>query len=295
MGVSGSKKERTEFKESKKWIGLVECKVVAVNPDEEQYVELTGNTVKEGSKQFDYLGTDDEGNKQLRVDFWMQDVKDEEKIFKTSYFLKNVVRTNKDGSKKEYINQIGNTSWAESVNSLNADFKKTDYRECHEGESDMYGFLRVWISQLDYKDADAVLDVEWNKLMKGNVKELRNLIDCEYSSNILVPVGIKTTEKTMEDGTTKLVTYQSVYKKITYPGMLEKLISRDYDKEHIYKDVITRRINKERLKPHEYFVADIKGEYGWKDLHALKKLKEYNEDDNIVTTEATISEDDNDY
>ena len=53
MAVSGGKRVQPEYKENKKWIGLVECKVVAVNPDEEQYVELTGNTVKEGSKQFD--------------------------------------------------------------------------------------------------------------------------------------------------------------------------------------------------------------------------------------------------
>lgn len=295
MAISGVKRKQVEFKENKKFIGLCEVKVIAVNPDEEQYVEITGNEVREGSKQFDYLSVDEDNNKQLRVDFWLQDVKNEENVFKTSYFLKNVVRLDKNKEKTEYINQFGNTAWSTSKNLLKDEFKKTDYREAHEGESDLYAFLKVWICNLDYRDADTVLDVEWVKLMKGNVKELRGLIDSEYSGNILVLLGIKSTEKEQEDGNVKIVTYQSVFKKAVYPYFLKKLTSKNYDDERIYGNVLTKRINKEKLESHEYFVADVKGEYGFKDVHSLKTYKEFVGEEHIATTNETISEDDTDY
>jgi hypothetical protein len=287
--IKGNKREQTEFKEKKKFIGLVECKVVAINPDEEQYAEITGNKVKEDSKQFNYLGEDEEGNKQLRIDVWFRDVKNEENTFKTSFFLKNVIRKNKDETKTQYINQTGTTSWSESENKLIDWFKKTDYRESHIGEEELYNFLKSWLSGLDYKDVDTVLDMDWSKLMKGNIKEMRQQIDGEYCGNILILVGIKTVEKEGE-----IKTYQSVFNKaFTYPAALKQFRSVNYDDSSI----ITRLKSKlpKELKAYEKFALAVKGEYGFKDVHILKDLKEFNENDFLVTSDKTISEEDTEY
>lgn len=288
--VQGKKREQVEFKERKKFIGLVECKVVAINPDEEQYSELTGNEVKEDSKQFDYLSTDEDNNKQLRVDVWFQDVKNEENLFKGTFFLKNVIRINKDGNKTQYINQTGSTTWAETVNTLPDWFKKTDYREAHQGEEELYNFLKSWLSGLDYRDADTVLDMDWSKLMKGNVKELRSQIDGEYCGNIVINLGIKSVEKEGE-----IKTYQSVFNKaFTYPGALKQFRMVDYDDPTIISK-LKSKLPKD-LKSYERFVLSVKGEYGFKDIHCLKDIKEYDDTMNIASTEKTIiSEEEADY
>ena len=289
MAVGGKKREITEGKEWKKFVGLVETKVVAINPDEEQYAELTGNEVKEDSKQFNYLSVDEDGVKQLRVDVWFQDVKKEENLFKSTFFLKNSVRENKEGTKKQYINQTGSTTWAASVNDFPDWFKKTDYREAHQGEDDLYNFLKSWLSGLDYKDADTVLDMDWAKLMKGNVKEMRGQIDGEYCGNTVILAGIKSVEKEGE-----IKTYQSVFNKaFTYPAALKQFRMVDYDDVAIISK-LKGKASKE-LKSYERFVLTVKGEYGFKDVHCLKDLKEFNENESLVTSSETISEDDTDY
>ena len=42
----------------------------------------------------------------LRVDFWLEEVKNKDK-FKVTFFLRTKKRENKDGTKKQYINNIG--------------------------------------------------------------------------------------------------------------------------------------------------------------------------------------------
>jgi len=49
------------------------------------------------------------------------------------------------------------------------------------------------------------------------------------------------------------------------------------------------------LKAHEKFVVNVIGEYGCKDYYILKDLQDYNADDNLVASDAFISEDGDDY
>jgi hypothetical protein len=49
------------------------------------------------------------------------------------------------------------------------------------------------------------------------------------------------------------------------------------------------------LKPHERFVLNVTGEYGCRDFYILRDLKEYNADDNLVASDAVLSDDGDDY
>ena len=119
-GIQGKKRET---KELEKKVGIGEVKVIAINPSIEEYKNVIGIELKEDSKATEYLGESSDGNTTLRIDVWIQDVKSEEKN-KISFFLEDKERENKDGNKKQYINNIGSCSWAEDEKGLPEWFTK---------------------------------------------------------------------------------------------------------------------------------------------------------------------------
>ena len=44
--------------------------------------------------------------------------------------------------------------------------------------------MRTWLSKLDYRDADTVLQLEWKKLMRGNLKDLKDQVDGEWCDTV---------------------------------------------------------------------------------------------------------------
>ena len=152
--IGGTRRANQDF--SKK-VGLVECKVVAINPSVEEYKEHFNIELKEDSKATEYLG-EREGNDTLRIDVWLEAIKNQER-FKATFFLENRERENKDFTKKQYINAVGNCSWADDPNNLPAWFTARDYRVAYVGEEDLYNFLRTWLGQLDYRSAETTLQL----------------------------------------------------------------------------------------------------------------------------------------
>ena len=106
--------ENTNFP---KKVGLFESDVVAINPTIEEYSTVLGMDLKPDSKATDYLGTTKDGNSYLRVDVWLKQVKTEN-LFKVSFFLEDRERENRDQTKKQYVNSVGMTAWADDENNL---------------------------------------------------------------------------------------------------------------------------------------------------------------------------------
>jgi hypothetical protein len=288
MAIEGSVKKGQEEQVFSKKIGLFEAKVIAVNPTAEEYADVLGIELKEGSKATEYLGTSNDGNTTLRLDFWLKEVKSGEK-FKVNFFLEHKEKTNKDQTKKQYINNIGITSWADDENNLPDWFKGRDYRVAKVGEEEMYGFLRTWLGNLNYRSENVVLDIDWKPLMRGNVREIKSQIDGEYATNIVALATIKTVEK---DGEVK--EYQNVYNKGFLPAYtLKNFRLVDYSKPEVLNGL---RLKKSKeLKPHERFVITVTGEYGCRDFYSLKDLRDYNSDENLVASDSVITNDGSDY
>lgn len=288
MAIEGSVKKGQEEQVFSKKIGLFEAKVIAVNPTAEEYADVLGIELKEGSKATEYLGTSNDGNTTLRLDFWLKEVKSGDK-FKVNFFLEHKEKTNKDQTKKQYINNIGITSWADDENNLPDWFKGRDYRVAKVGEEEMYGFLRTWLGNLNYRSENVVLDIDWKPLMRGNVREIKSQIDGEYATNIVALATIKTVEK---DGEVK--EYQNVYNKGFLPAYtLKNFRLVDYSKPEVLNGL---RLKKSKeLKPHERFVITVTGEYGCRDFYSLKDLRDYNSDENLVASDSVITNDGSDY
>jgi len=289
--IGGVKREQQQFENTEfvKKVGLFEANVIAINPDAEEYKELLGMELKEDSKAVEYLGTSKEGgNKTLRVDFWLEEIKKKDKL-KVTFFLENKEKENKDGTKKQYINNVGQCSWADDPNNLPTWFSNRDYRVAFVGEEELYNFLRTWLGNLDLRNAESTLQLDWSKLMKGNVKDLKSQIDGEWCTSTLALATVKTVEK--EDGVKE---YQGVYNKAFLPAYnLKQFRLVDYGRTDVLK---TLRAKKSKdLKPHERFVINVTGEYGCRDYYTFKDIKDYNTDDNLVASDKVIAEDDADF
>ena len=188
--IGGVKREstNTESKFNKK-VGLFEANVIAINPTNEEYKDVLGIELGEDSKATNYLGETKDGNTYLRVDVWLQEVKNKEN-FKVSFFLEDRERENRDQTKKQYINSVGMTSWADDENNLFDWFKENrEYRVAFIGEEDLYDFLRTWLGQLDYRKAETTLALDWPKLMRGNVKDLKDIPDNVKNDLEIIPAS----------------------------------------------------------------------------------------------------------
>ena len=287
--IGGKKRENTGGGDFSKKVGLFEANVIAINPTPEEFKDILGMELKEDSKAAEYLGETKDGNNYLRVDFWLEEVKNKDK-FKVSFFLEDKERENKDGTKNQYINSIGMCSWAADENDLAEWFTKgRDYRVAYTGEEDLYNFMRTWLADLDYRDADTVLQLEWKKLMRGNVKDLKDQIDGEWSKSIVALATVIVKER---DGESK--EYQGIYNKAFLGGYaLKQFRLVDYGNKRTQESLKNKKPRD--LKAHEKFVVNVTGEYGCKDYYILKDIQDYDPDDNLVASDAFISDDGDDY
>jgi hypothetical protein len=288
-GIGGNKRQQSSGESTfSKKVGLFEANVIAINPTIEEFKDKLGIELKEDSKAADYLGMSQDGNKTLRVDIWLEEVKSKDK-FKAAFFLENKERENKDGSKKQYINSVGSCSWADDENNLPKWFTEREVRVANVGEEDLYNFMRTWLGNLDYRDAETTLQLDWSKLMKGNVKDLRDQINGEWCTNVVALATVKTVEK---DGDIK--EYQGIYNKGFLPAYtLKQFRLVDFSSSAILKGL--REKKSKDLKPHERFVLNVTGEYGCKEFYTFKDLAEYNADDNLVASDRVLEEDDSDF
>lgn len=284
--IGGERKENNG--DYAKRVGLFVGRVLTVNPTEKEFKDILGMELKEDSKACEYLSEKD-GNTLLRIDFWLEPVKanadaPKEKPFKVSFFLEDKVRMNKDNTKTQYINNIGNCCWATDEDSLPAWFAKREFREAYHGEEDLYEFLRSWLNKLSYGSEKTELSLDWKQLMKGNVKMIKSQIEDEWAGNLgcMATVIVKEVEGELKE-------YQSVYNRAFLPEYsLKHFRLVDYDSESV-RQALALKESKD-LKPHERFVNKVYGEYGCKDFFILKDLREYDPNDNPVTSDAPLTD-----
>jgi len=287
--IQGDKRERQQQQvETTKKVGLFEARVIAINPTAEEFKDVLDIDLPEDSKVTEYLGTSRDGNTFLRIDIWLEEAKKKDK-FKVTFFLEDKERENKDGSKKQYINNIGKCAWADDPNNLSEWFAKRDYRVAFVGEEELYEFLRTWLGDLDYTKESTVLQLEWKKLMKGNLKDLKEQVNGAYCVNVAALATITVKQK---DGENK--EYQSIYNKAFLPAYYLKNFRLINYNDPTVQSALRNKKSKD-LKPHERFVVNVTGEYGCKDYYILRDIQEYNPDDNLVASDKVLTSDGDDY
>lgn len=176
MAVSGKRKE---FKGFSPKVGFFQAEILVINPSLEQINEFMDiSNMKEPDYNKDYTDRIDNVTYEQAIPTFYLKMHDGT-IQPKRFPIVNKVRTNRDGSKIQYINDIGNTTWAVDDNALHeqkyAWFTKRPYREALTGEEKMYNFLQKWLS-LDWQDSDTQLTIDSKMMFKGNYKELQVLL-----------------------------------------------------------------------------------------------------------------------
>lgn len=265
--VQGKLREKKDFSRQ---IGVFEGKVISINPSREELEKLLDTEIE---KDPEYLKEDEKDGKQkLTVSVWLQDVLSK-RLFNVRFFLKDAYRENKNGSKFQYINTTGSTSWADEPANLPKWFLEggREHRKAHIGEEELYNFVKSWLNSLDMRDAESKLDFEWKKLMKGNIKEISDCIGCKFDESVVALATVRTAENNEGEA----VDYQQVYNRKFLPGYTMKFFR-----------VGGRKIPKMVTK----FIEEVEDpEYGCKEFYGLelKELHEYNPAENIATGDDT--------
>jgi hypothetical protein len=245
-----------------KYVGYFEAEVVGINPTAKEWTEIYG---AEPKKELEYLKNKD-GVASLDVLVVLQDVKTKN-LFQLKFWLKDIKRVGNKSGKNQYINTIGKTDWAFSEDDLHDWFLKDgrDYRQAYEQEEQFVKFLRTWLGKLDFTKPEAVLQLNWKKLMNGNIDEWKELIGHEWTTT----VGALATVK-LDDETSR----QNVFNGAFFAGYdIKSLRQFDYTRPETINS-IKFRANKD-MKRHDWFIKDVTGEFGPKDFYVLKELTVY--------------------
>lgn len=282
MSIKGKAREQKEFV---KKTGFFEGEVIAINPDREKLEKILSTTLE---KDPEYLSKDDNGKTKVNIVAWIRDMKSGE-LRNIRFFLKDVEKENKDKTKKQYINDVGMTTWADDPKNLAEWFASRSYRVAHEGEEELYNFAVTWLNKLDTRDAETVLSFDWSKLMKGNVKEIADQVTGEYSGTICCLVTMRTVDKEGQP-----MEYEQVYNKEFLPGYAMKQIRlRKIDDIFIEGAKATEKKKRSKLQKFVLNITDL--QYGVKDHFTLGELTPYDPSKNITAGNAVISQDDTSY
>lgn len=228
----GAAKETVDSTPIKRYIGVAPVFVSAVNPTKAELERIYDITL---DSEPNYLGESEievggvrKSVDQVRLDIVVKTDSDAcgvDMKTKISFFLKNAVRYNRDGSKVQMINQYGETTWLTKEDAKNkiipnnlSWFDGSNMRPAYIGEEELIGFIKTYLNipNKSYKnkttgeiveipnkaDAEARLD-SIDKYFKGDFSELKSILSIMPNNKIKVLFGVKSTD----DGKQ----YQAVY------------------------------------------------------------------------------------
>lgn len=209
----------TEFK---LYTGLINMKVVAINPATAEQIEALG--YKKPNQNPEYITTDDEGVLKVRLDLYLENADHNVKT-KMALWLENKERISQSG-KFEYINNQAQSCFADTPDAY-AWFDGSTARKATVGETTLHDFVKVWANVSTKADAAGKLPeckLEGIPAMfNGNFSELQSLVNDLSDYEVKVLLGVRTVEGEDDNGMPKVNYYQDVY---------TKMFARSYQKSN---------------------------------------------------------------
>lgn len=190
--------------------GATTASVLAINPTVEQLKSVLG--FEEPREPAAYLGTDNNGNRNVRLDIWVQPTGTEIKQ-KFSLFVSDAEVVTQDGNKKQYTNahgQFGYFPSAEVPENFAKFFSAEGLRTAYQGEEKLVNFIQA-LANLKMGKAGDDVTLNYDQLFEGNLSEIQDVLTQVNAEGNTVGLmfGVRTVPQ--EDGTTKQ--YQDVYTK----------------------------------------------------------------------------------
>ena len=215
--VNASKNPSTgEFVNYPKYLGVASINVLAVNPNNAK-LRTFGWNIPDDAAEPNYILTDKEGKKSLRLRFLaqIQDF-DEKPIITLDFFCRPEIMVNKENTKCKIIDQYGRTAWATKSElqsksiPVYSDGNRANiglpYKPCHYGEEELVAFLFKYLNITPLQIIDKVskqwvpsknpgkLTIDdWKALCSGDTKELAGYLAMQPDNRVKVILGVNTT------------------------------------------------------------------------------------------------------
>lgn len=195
MAINANSSDKPVVSEGKLFTGLTNMKVIGINPNKAQ-LEAYGFR-PQSEPQYTSI---DNGVKKVRLDFYLEGIGPDGYQIRTkvAFFLEDQHRTNKEGTKAEWINDLGRTAWGTPTEPPK-DFRWFDAstaRLSKVGENELHLFIINW---LNVQPGDEAKLEKFDALFDGNYAELLQLLAANPNNEVRVLLCIR-------DGK-----YQSVY------------------------------------------------------------------------------------
>lgn len=201
-----------------RYIGVSSVNVLAVNPDNKT-LKKYGWTISEDAEEPTYgMSKKEDGtDKPARVCFLVQLMDLEDKpVIQMNFMVRPEFRANASGDKVQIIDKYGQTAWATKEDTATRRVPEyangpakitTPYRLCHVGEADLIAFIHKYLNitpveiydsakkaYVPTKDPGKISIDDWNALMHGYAKEIREYMAIKPNNQVKVIFGVRTTD-----------------------------------------------------------------------------------------------------
>ena len=232
MSNFGQANEAGEGFVNKLYTGVENFRVLSINPNHEALKGIYGEKAKEPN----YISTDEKGNRQARIDVYVDnEAKEGEPAIKTklTFFVTETEKISQGGDKKLFINAYGQTAWLPLDGSIpeNMQWFDTDgMRTANGGEENLIGFIRNLLNLTSVAKAKVKADAasqfsvgDWNSMFGGTFTSVQA---AGVSPN---KIGLLLGVKTVDNG--KM--YQDVYTRNTLRQWAKESGNFDYLRDSV--------------------------------------------------------------
>jgi len=253
--------ERKKF-EKKLYTGIAECNVVGINMSKEQMQALGWKVEKDP----EYIDTAKDGTDTVTISIILKETTTGTYL-PLRFTIWDKVRGKSKSETYQYLNNLGWEAWAKSEDELKSTFASRPYRLAKEGESAFYNFMRKWLC---LKGDDAELEFNLNKLLRGNFRELHDVVSTFSEQKVVV-----------------LATINS-YEKNSQPHQVQNVCNLDFLPAEIFGNPTVNYFKPGVKAPKdiEWFTKNItKEKFGCKDFYKLEPFQKYVPSNNSVKTQ----------
>jgi hypothetical protein len=238
--------------EKKLYTGIAECTVVGINMDKEQMEALKWKVDKDP----EYIDTNKDNIDIVNISIVLKE-NTTGAYLPLRFTIWDKEKDKSSTGKYQYLNDLGWEAWATSEEELKSGFAKRSVRRAKVGEAPFYNFMRRW---LDLKGDDAELSFNLNKLLRGNFRELHDVVKSFSEQKVVVLATIHT------------------YEKAGQPVQVQSVYDGDFLPAEIWNTPTVEFFNPGKKVPNdvEYFIKNVsKEKYGCKDYYLLEPFQRY--------------------
>lgn len=188
MAIESNSSKEQVVSVPKFYDGIGNFRVLAVNPTVEQMAKI-GIELK---NEVQYTNIEMQGDLKNKIVFIVSNEK-HKIITRVEFVVSPNTRSSASSSKIQFINEYGNTAWADSLEDIKdnekmAWFNTETAREAYEGEEKLINFIRAWANVGN--EGKVFLDNP-DKVFNGDVSELRNLVTRLKSNEVRLLLGVQ--------------------------------------------------------------------------------------------------------